>query len=312
MRGEPVLERAFRVLGAFTEAGEGLALHTLAARAGLPKSTTSRIAAQLTDVRALERLGNGDVVVGLQLIESASLAPRGHGLRSAALPFMQDLHRVTGQHILLAVRDGDEAVVVERLSARGAAAVKYRVGGRLPLIGTGIGIALLAHAGRIRKQALAGADDEACVRRLLATVRTDGVCAVTVPNPLRSGPTGMSTVAAPILNRRGDALGALSLVAPDEGAPGTAAVTALRRASLAISRAAGPRPARRCRSSRVRVRLATSVTPSARNSRTASRPAFSRPEPWPLSTRRSLATTLGAQGEKGNVVLIGCGAGTGE
>ncbi len=64
--------------------------------------------------------------------------------------------------------------------------------------------------------------------------------------------------------------------------------------------------------SRARVRLSTSVTPSARNSRTASRPAFSRPEPWPLSTRRSLSTTLGAQGEKGDVVLVGCGAGTGE
>ena len=65
--------------------------------------------------------------------------------RAAALPFMEDLHRVTGQHILLAVRDGHEAVLVERLSARDAAAVKYRVGGRLPLTETGIGIALLAH-----------------------------------------------------------------------------------------------------------------------------------------------------------------------
>ncbi|MEW1997536.1 helix-turn-helix domain-containing protein [Streptomyces coelicoflavus] len=67
-----------RVLGAFTEAGEGLALHTLAARAGLPKSTTSRIAGQLTDVGALERLANGDFVVGLHLLDITSLAPRGH------------------------------------------------------------------------------------------------------------------------------------------------------------------------------------------------------------------------------------------
>jgi hypothetical protein len=143
--GEPILERAFRVLGAFAQAGEGLPLHTLATRAGLPKSTTSRIAAQLIGVGALERLDNGDFIVGLQLLEIASLAPRGHGLRAAALPFMEDLHRVTGQHILLAVRDGHEAVLVERLSARDAAAVKYRVGGRLPLTETGIGIALLAH-----------------------------------------------------------------------------------------------------------------------------------------------------------------------
>lgn len=132
LHGEPILERAFRVLGAFAESGEGLPLHTLAARAGLPKSTTSRIAAQLMGVGALERLDNGDFVVGLQLLEIASLAPRGHGLRAAALPFMEDLHQVTRQHILLAVRDGHEAVLVERLSARDAAAVKYRVGGRLP------------------------------------------------------------------------------------------------------------------------------------------------------------------------------------
>jgi DNA-binding IclR family transcriptional regulator len=239
--GEPILQRAFRVLDAFAAAGEGLPLHTLAARAGLPKSTTSRIAAQLIGVGALERLDNGDFVVGLHLLEIASLAPRGHGLRAAALPFMQDLHQLTGQHILLAVRDGEEAVLVERLSARDAAAVKYRVGGRLPLTRTGIGIALLAHAPeQVRDEALATAPDANDVRRLMATVRRDGVCAMTGPNPLRTGPTTMSSVAAPILDRHGDPLGALSLVAPDEGGTQVGLRVALRAASLAISRTVGP------------------------------------------------------------------------
>jgi DNA-binding IclR family transcriptional regulator len=248
LHGEPILERAFRVLGAFADAGESLPLHTLAARASLPKSTTSRIAGQLISVGALERLDNGDFVIGLHLLEIASLAPRGHGLRAAALPFMEDLHQVTGQHILLAVRDGQEAVLVERLSARDAAAVKYRVGGRLPLTETGIGIALLAHAPeQVRDEALAHTPDANNVRRLMATVRRDGVCAMTGPNPLRigpnparTGPTTMSSVAAPILNSRGDPLGALSLVAPDEGGTQVAVRVALRTASLAISRILGP------------------------------------------------------------------------
>ena len=240
LHGEPILKRAFRLLGAFTEAGEGLPLHTLAARAGLAKSTTLRIATQLMGVGALERLDNGDFVIGLQLLEIASLAPRGHGLRAAALPFMEDLHRVTGQHILLAVRDGHEAVLVERLSARGAAAVKYRVGGRLPLTETGIGIALLAYAPeQVRDEALASAADPSYVRQLMATVRGERVCAIVGPNPLRTGPATMSTVAAPILNRRGDSLGALSLVAPDESGTVVAVRVALRTASLAISRTVG-------------------------------------------------------------------------
>ena len=240
LHGEPILERAFRILGAFAEAGESLPLHKLAARAGLPKSTALRIATQLRGVGALERLDNGDFVVGLQLLEIASLAPRGHGLRAAALPFMEDLHRVTHQHILLAVRDGHEAVLVERLSARDAAAVKYRVGGRLPLTATGIGVALLAHApDQVRDETLAGVTNASHLRRLMATIRREGVCAMTGPNPLRTRPTTMSTVAAPILDRRGDSLGALSLVAPDEGRPQVSARVALRTASLAISRTIG-------------------------------------------------------------------------
>ncbi|GAA4546291.1 helix-turn-helix domain-containing protein [Pseudonocardia xishanensis] len=247
MRGEPIVERAFRILGAFAEAGEGLPLHLLAARAGLSKSTTYRIAAQLRSVGALERLENGDFVVGLQLLEIASLAPRGHGLRAAALPYMEDLHRVTHQHILLAVRDGEDAVLVERLSARDAAPVKYRVGGRLPLAQTGIGIALLAHAPeQVRREALDGAPDSSRVRRFMAAVLREGVCAMTGVNPLHAGaapvgagPASMVSVAAPILNRRGDCLGALSLVAPDEGRSQVAARIALRTASLAISRSVG-------------------------------------------------------------------------
>ncbi|WP_254667968.1 hypothetical protein [Streptomyces griseus] len=80
----------------------------------------------------------------------------------------------------------------------------------------------------------------ALLRRLMAAVRTAGICAMAVPSPLRSGPTTMSTVAATILDRRGDALDALALVAPDEGGTRTAAArTALRTAVLAISRAGG-------------------------------------------------------------------------
>ena len=241
--GEPILERAFRVLGAFGEAGEALPLRTLASRSGLPKSTTSRIALQLVGVGALERLESGDFVVGLQLLEIAALAPRGHGLRAAALPFMEDLHRVTRQHILLGVRDGQEAVLVERLSAPDATAVKYRVGGRQPLTTTGIGIVLLTYAPEdVRDEALAVAPEPARVRQHMAMVRAEGVCAVTGPNPVSTGPATMSSVAAPILGRRGEALGALSLVAP-----GTqpAVRVAVRTASLAISRAVLSGPGRR-------------------------------------------------------------------
>jgi hypothetical protein len=59
------------------------------------------------------------------LLERATLEPRGHGLRRAALPVMADLLRVTRQHVLLGVRDGDEVVLTERLSAPDAGKIGY-------------------------------------------------------------------------------------------------------------------------------------------------------------------------------------------
>lgn len=115
--GEPVLNRAFRILAAFGPDDRSLSLTSLSARAGLPAPSALRIARQLVALGALERDEEGRYMVGLRLLEIASLAPRGHGLRGTALPYLEDLHHATGQHVLLAVRDGREAILVERLSA---------------------------------------------------------------------------------------------------------------------------------------------------------------------------------------------------
>lgn len=83
--GEPVMTRAFRVLSGFDQIGEALGLGDMAARADLPKSTTVRIAAQLVNIGALERSPDGNLVIGLKMLEIASVAPRGHGLRAASV-----------------------------------------------------------------------------------------------------------------------------------------------------------------------------------------------------------------------------------
>lgn len=239
--GEPVLTRAFRILRSFADAPtRSLSLQALSSRAGLPKTSTFRLATQLVELGALERLHNGEFVIGLRMLELASLGPRGYGLRAAALPFMEDLHRVTRQHILLAVRDGEEAVLVERLSARDATTVKYRVGGRMPLQSTGVGIALLAHSPEsFRSSFLAQVEavgPASRLRGLVAEVRREGVCEITGSNPAAAEPAMISTIAAPILTKRGRLLGAISMVAPASAGSVAANRVALRTVSLAIAR----------------------------------------------------------------------------
>jgi DNA-binding IclR family transcriptional regulator len=250
--GEPVLDRAFRILGSFGPDDRSLSLTSLSARAGLPAPSALRIARKLVELGALERGEDGRYMVGLRLLEIASLAPRGHGLRDTALPYMEDLHHATGQHVLLAVRDGHEAILVERLSAHRAGRVLYRIGGRMPMHATGVGLVLLAHAPvQLQEEVLAGdltvepghpLQSERELRALLAAVRRDGVAVVS-----REQPEPMTSVAAPVFDS-GRVVAALSVVAQSgnlQPAALTPAVVAVARAiSRAVSAASAglPRP----------------------------------------------------------------------
>jgi DNA-binding IclR family transcriptional regulator len=245
-QGEPVLDRAFRMLECFGPVDRSLSLTSLSVRAGLPKATTLRIARKLVEWGALERTESGDYVVGLRLLELASLAPRGHGLRATALPYMEDLHHATGQHVLLAVLDGHEAVLVERLSARGAGRVLYRVGGRMPLYSTGVGLVLLAHAPAATQEEIIGGDltgdpdvgqvSGRDLRARLAAVRRDGVAVTS-----RSRPEPMTSVAAPIVDRHNSPIAALSVITPSARMEPAVLMPAVIAVARAISRAMSPR-----------------------------------------------------------------------
>jgi len=246
-RGEPVLDRAFRILAGFGPAHRSLSLTALSSRAGLPKPTALRLARKLAELGALERAANGEYVIGLRLLEVASLAPRGHGLRATALPYMEDLHHATGQHVLLAVLDGDEAVLVERLSARGARRVMYRVGGRLPLHSTGVGMVLLAHApatlqDRVLSQDLTLRPENVTrssreLRAQLAAIRHGGVAIMS-----RDWPEPVTTVAAPIRGRQDAPVAALSVVTRSEQVQPAVLTPAVVAVARAISRAVAATP----------------------------------------------------------------------
>ena len=60
------------------------------------------------------------------------------------------------QHIQLAVLDGHEAVIIERLSKPGAIGLVSQAGGRLPLHCSAAGKVLLPHAGSALCDALTG------------------------------------------------------------------------------------------------------------------------------------------------------------
>lgn len=172
------------------------------------------------------------------MLEYAALAPRGHGLRSIALPYMEDLHRATRQHVQLAVRDNDEGVIVERLSASDAGRVLYHVGARVPLHGTGLGLVLLAHSRREFQEAYLQRElylepehtpvPAAELSAQLQSIRASGVAYMS-----RTLPAPAVSVGAPIFGKSGVFQAAISVV----GSNGSIDPRALEPVVIAISRA---------------------------------------------------------------------------
>ena len=142
-----MIGRAFIVLGAFDAKSPRLTQSEISRRSGLPLPTVHRLCGQLVAEGALERRSDGKYQVGVRLWEIGALAPGAHGLRQVALPFLEDLYEVTRENVQLVVREGTEALYLERLSSRSAVTVVGRAGGRLPLHASSGGLILLAHGG---------------------------------------------------------------------------------------------------------------------------------------------------------------------
>ncbi|WP_456573041.1 IclR family transcriptional regulator [Blastococcus sp. SYSU D00820] len=218
------------VLDAFTRERPALTLSEIARATGLALSTTHRLVAELRDWGGLERDPDGRFRIGLRLWELGALAPRGLGLREAALPFMEDLYEVTHENVQLAVRDDTDVVFVERFAGRDAVAVYTQVGGRFALAPTGVGLVLLAYAPLdVQERVLATPGrrytshtitDPRQLRRVLAEVRRTGVAisdrqvtedAVSVAAPVMAGETVVAALSVVV---RGDGPAAVRSLTP--------------------------------------------------------------------------------------------------
>jgi DNA-binding IclR family transcriptional regulator len=239
--GRSVTSKVVAILAAFTPAAPELSLNDLARRTGLPLSTVYRLASELVEWGALERIAGGGYRIGLRLWEVGLLAPRTAALNEVALPFMQDLYEATHENVHLAVLQGREALYVERVTGRRSISVRSRRGGRIPLHATGVGKVLLAYApATFQEEILA----EPLRRYSPYTMVAPGLLRDTLAEIRRSGvaiareelTVGRVAVAAPVLDGDGRAIAALSIVVPAPGADIGRLVPAVRVATLSISR----------------------------------------------------------------------------
>lgn len=239
--GESTLSRVVHIFDAFDTERPEMTVSEIARRSGLHIATASRLIEQLVVLGLLQRTPNRGLRVGLRMWELASRASPTRSLREAALPFMEDLHAVLGQHTQLGILEGEEVLFVERLSAPGAVVNYTRVAGRLPLHASSSGLVLLAHAdaalqdkvleGPLRTFTPATISTPRALRATLADVRRQGFAFCR--GHIHRSATG---IAVPLRDRSGAVVAALAVIVPnDDTAFGK--IPALHAAARGIGRA---------------------------------------------------------------------------
>lgn len=238
--GPTVTSRALALLGAFDERSPRLTLSELAVAAGLPMSTAHRLVGELHAWGAVERDADARYVIGRRLWKLGTLAPVARELREASLPAMQDLYEATHENIQLAVREGRQALYVERIHGPRSVPVLSRPGLPLPLHATGVGKVLLAWAPP--EVVSACVDDLPRITRYTITDR--GRMLRELSNVRRLGYArtveemgyGTCSLAVPVLDGGGSVVAALALVTRTVRPGLTKLVPALRVASASITR----------------------------------------------------------------------------
>lgn len=213
-----LLDRAFALLAAFEDDDEWLGLADLCHRTGLPKSTVHRLSATLIHLGVMTRGASG-YGLGRRLFELGCRVSSERRLRELAIPFMEDLYETTHETVHLAVLDGTDVLYVEKLHGRKAHAVPSAIGGRVPAPCTGLGKAMLAFSGRDQATSLL---QRGLPRRSQYSITDGNVFWKQLQEIRRAGIAfdreeavlGVVCAAAPILDRQGRAVGAISVSGP--------------------------------------------------------------------------------------------------
>jgi DNA-binding IclR family transcriptional regulator len=222
-RSRSVLERADSILEAFDTDHASLTLLGLVARTGLPKTTVHRTVHKMMELGWVE-CHEGRYVVGARLFERATLAGDRLDLRHAAFPFLEELHAATQETVHLAILEGPDVLLLQRLVGRRPPVSLRTVGGRVPALCTALGKSLVAFSPMdIGEEIIAAGlpartpntvTSAVRMRQELARIRGEGTGYDRGEFDL-----GLRCIAATVVGPGGSAVGAVSVTAPGERLP---------------------------------------------------------------------------------------------
>jgi IclR family transcriptional regulator, acetate operon repressor len=143
--GVQSVDRALSIIEALAEDDEGYRLTDLAIRTGLSSSTVHRLLTTLEKRRFVQfDRDESTWHIGAQSFAVGSTFVRRRNFVAQALPYLRKLRDQTRETANLAVVDDGAMVVLTRVESREIMRSVTKIGGRVPMVASGLGKALLA------------------------------------------------------------------------------------------------------------------------------------------------------------------------
>ncbi len=214
------VERIAQILRCFTEVETDLGVMQISRETSLHKSTTSRLLSALHNEGFVEKSAEtGKYRLGLGLVNLAGVVLERQNLRQAAQEQLRYLADITQETINISILDGKTCINIETI--RSPKSIRYagQLGRRTPLHCTSTGKILLTHMRPEQRQKILTQPlnaytqhtitDPITLRMSLAEVCDQGYA---ISN--EEFEEGLVAIAAPIWDRSGEVVAALSISGP--------------------------------------------------------------------------------------------------
>lgn len=142
--GTGTLGKAMTVLETVALAERPMRFTDVLAVSGQPRGTLHRQLSHLVQEGLLELRPDLSYVPGLRLLKLASASWARNEFRAVAAPFLEALHRETGETVHLGVLRGTEIIYLDKVESRQAVRMNSQIGNASPVYCTGVGKAALS------------------------------------------------------------------------------------------------------------------------------------------------------------------------
>jgi len=209
------VERALDILLCFTNESD-LGLTEIATRVGLHKSTVHRLLASLENKGFIIRdPASEKYKLGYRVWELSANLMQSDDMSVMLLPEMERLRDVVGETISLYVRDGHERIRIQAVQSRQAVRRVAPIGARLPLVVGASSKILVAYADKlIQEELLENIMWPEGMSKVAFKKQLEQIIDVGYATSIEEREPGAAAVAAPIFNRTGQLVAALSISGP--------------------------------------------------------------------------------------------------